>query len=122
MRKIDEYEVNILERTKRFGVEIIKASSKFPKTTSGFTISDQLVRAGTSVGSNLIEAQEAVSRNDFIYKVSFSLKEAKETKYWLEIVETSDLLPREAVKPLLSEVEEITKILVVTLKKLRAKK
>jgi four helix bundle protein len=122
MRKIDEYQINILERTKKFAVGVIKISSVFPKNPAGFTISDQLVRAGTSIGANLIEAQEAVSPKDFFYKITISLKEAKETKYWLELISLSNLLSGKEIKPLLQEVEEIVKILIATLKKLREKK
>lgn len=121
MKKINSYKVNLLEKTKKFGVSIIKISSKLPKNPAGFTLADQLVRAATSIGANLVEAQEAVSKKDFVYKISFALKEAKETKYWLELIKSSDLLKREDLRPILRENEEIVKILVVTLKKLRNK-
>jgi four helix bundle protein len=78
-----------------------------------------LIRAGTLIGANLIEAQEAVSRKDFIYKISFSSKLAKETKYWLELVKESTLLDNSQISPLLLEIEEIVKILITTLKKLK---
>lgn len=100
---------------------MIKISAAFPKNPAGFTISDQLVRAGTSIGANLIEAQEAVSPKDFRYKIAISLKEAKEAKYWLELIRLSGLLDKRKIRPLLQEVDEIGKILVVTLKKLREK-
>ena len=122
MRQIDSYTINILERTKTFAVKIITISSELPKNPAGFTIADQLVRASTSIGANLIEAQEAVSNNDFIYKISFSLKEAKETMYWLELIRLSRLLPDDKNALLLKENEEIVKILVAILKKLKTKK
>lgn len=122
MRQIDSYTINILERTKTFAVKIITISSELPKNPAGFTIADQLVRASTSIGANLIEAQEAVSNNDFIYKISFSLKEAKETHYWLELIKLSQLLTAEKTLPLLKENEEIVKILVAILKKLKTKR
>lgn len=81
MRRIDTYKVSLLDRTRIFAVRIIHLSSNLPKNPAGFTIADQLVRAGTSIGANFVEAQEATSRKDFFYKVNYSLKEAKETKY-----------------------------------------
>lgn len=122
MRKIDKYKVNLLEKTKNFGVAIIKNSSQLPKNPAGFTIADQLVRAGTSIGANLIEAQEAISAKDFFYKITICLKEARETRYWLELICLSNLLDESKVRPLLQELEEISKILTVTVKKLREKK
>jgi len=120
MRKIDGYKVNLLERTKKFGIEVIKISSKLPRNPAGFAVAGQVVRSSTSVGANLIEAQEAVSKKDFLYKMNFCLKEAKETKYWLEVIKDSSLLKTENLVPLLQENDEIVKILVVTLKKLKS--
>ncbi len=122
MRQIDNYAVNILQRTKDFSVKIIKLSSDLPKNPAGFTLADQLVRAATLIGANLTEAQEAVSKNDSLYKISFSLKEAKETKYWLDLIQTSKLIEGNEIAGLLRENEEIVKILITILKKLRLKK
>jgi len=121
VRKINSYKVNLLEKTKKFSVAIIKISSQLPKNPAGFTIADQVVRAGTSIGANLIEAQEAISAKDFFYKITVSLKEVKETKYWLELIYLSGLLAKKKVGPLLQEVEEIGKILIATVKRLREK-
>jgi four helix bundle protein len=121
MRKIDNYENNILSRTRKFAVDVIKFSSKFPRNASGFVIADQLIRAVTSIGANLIEAQEAFSSKDFFYKISISLKEAKETKYWLELTKESLFLDDKVIVKLLQESEEIVKILVTTLNKLKSK-
>jgi len=120
MRKIENYKVSLLERTKRFGIAVIKISSQLPKNPAGFTVADQVVRSSTSIGANLIEAQEAVSKKDFLYKINHSLKEAKETKYWLEIIKESSLLKSEDITPLLQENNEIVKILIATLKKLKS--
>lgn len=121
MRKIDTYKSNLLERTKHFAVKTINASSQLPKNPVGFALADQLVRAATSIGANLVEAQEAVSQKDFVFKINHSLKEAKETQYWLEIIKDSSLVDGANILPLLREIEEIVKILVVTVKKLRQK-
>lgn len=121
MKRIDGYKINILDRTKKFGGLIIKFSSLLPKNPAGFTIADQLVRSATSIGANLIEGQEAVSLKDFIYKISFSLKEAKEAKYWLELIESSGLITEKNLEVLLREIDEIVKILITIIKKLKDK-
>lgn len=122
MRKIEEYKSNLLDRTKKFGINIIKLSSRFPRNASGFVLADQLIRSATSVGANLVEAQEAFSSKDFYYKIGIALKEAKEAKYWLELVSESILKSDEEIVVLLREGEELVKILVATLNKLKSKR
>lgn len=122
MRSINNYQFNILERTKRFSVDIIKLSSELPKNPAGFTLADQLVRAATSIGANLIEAQEAVSKSEFYYKINIALKESKETMYWLSLINDSKLLLKTDISSLLQESEEIVKILVAIARKLKNKK
>lgn len=110
----------IVGRTKKFGITIIKLVNSFPKTPAGFACAHQLVRSGTSIGANVSEAQEAVSKQDFIYKISLAVKESLETQYWLDIIEKSDLLVNlDKIKPLKNECDEITKILRTILKKSR---
>lgn len=121
MRKIDLYENNLLDKTKAFGSKVINFSLKLPRNAAGFVVTDQLLRAATSIGANLIEAQEAVSPKDFLYKISFALKEAEEVKYWVELIEMSLLSNDVEIVLLLRESEEIVKILVATSKKLRLK-
>lgn len=73
-------------------------------------LSRQLLKAGTSVGANYEEAQAGQSRADFISKTSISLKEARETNYWLRLLTASEIVPVAMLSGLLEESEEITKI------------
>ena len=57
-----------------------------------FVLSKQFLRSSTSIGANIHEALDAQSRNDFIHKLSISLKEARETEYWLLIIKQSELV------------------------------
>lgn len=61
------------------------------KLENEFIISKQLLRSGTSIGANVNEASAAVSRSDFSYKMSTASKEARETKYWLLILQNSNI-------------------------------
>lgn len=78
---------DILERSKRFAIKIIKLSGHLPRTPAGFVIAEQLIGCGTSVGANTVEAQDASSRKDFINKMSIALRECRESKYWLSIIQ-----------------------------------
>jgi four helix bundle protein len=76
----------LLERTALFGEAIVTFARKVPKNAVTYPLVRQLVRAGTSVGANNCEANDAVSRKDFRNKIGICRKEAGETKYWLRIV------------------------------------
>ena len=106
---------DIRDRTKRFAIKTIALIKKFPKDVVGHTLGKQLIRSATSIGANLEEADAASSRKDFLHKVSISYKEARESRYWLEIALESGLLNHQdnvnEVKALQAEAVELSKIL-----------
>ena len=71
----------------------------------------QLLRAGTSIGANVEEAQAGQSRADFVSKYSIALKEARETIYWLRLLRESDGSVRISYDALLKEADEIARII-----------
>jgi four helix bundle protein len=105
----------IPERTFKFGVRIVKFVSKLPRNSSGFAVSDQIVRSGTSVGANVEEAQNAGSKKEFIRGMTIALKEARETNYWLRIIKESGLITGN-FDALMGENVEIIKILISSIK------
>ncbi|MBX9585510.1 MAG: four helix bundle protein [Gemmataceae bacterium] len=70
-----------------------------------------MLRAGTSIGSNVEEAQAGETRADFIHKYAIALKEARETSYWLRILRATNLAPPECVAGLLDECEQFKRII-----------
>lgn len=93
---------DLLERFFKFAIEIIKLAGKLPKTPAGYAIASQIIRSGTSIGANSEEAQDAISRKEFLKTINISLKEARETCYWLKIIDHSGLLPEEDISQLKS--------------------
>jgi len=79
------------ERLIDFAVKIIELGESLPKTRTGNHISGQIIRSGTSPASNYGEAQSSESRVDFIHKMKLCLKELRETKVWLLIIERANL-------------------------------
>ena len=77
----------------------------------GRTIGRQLLRAGTSVGANVEEAQAGQSKADFISKIAIALKEARETLYWLRLLAASDVLPAKRLSILQTEIIELRRVL-----------
>jgi len=102
--------LDIQERAFQFGVRVVKLVNRLPRTVAGIEVGRQLVRAATSVGANLEEADAAESKQDFIHKVGIAHKEAREARYWLRIVRAS-LLDDDEVVLLLRESEELVRIL-----------
>ncbi len=101
----------ICDRTRAFALRVIKLYQALEKNGVGRVIGKQLLRAGTSIGANVEEAQAAQSKADFVAKMNIALKEARETRYWLTLVLEAELFPETRLNPVLTETEEIIKVL-----------
>lgn len=80
-----------------------------------FVLSKQLLRSGTSIGANVEEATAAQSRKDFVSKMAIAFKEARETKYWLRLLQESDLVNID-LKQEISQIDELIRILTSIVK------
>ena len=120
---MDREQQKIQERTLKFAVRIIKLC-QFLNEQGGVAqvLDKQLIRSGISIGANVREAQSAQSDRDFLHKLEISLKEARETEYWLIVLVESEVIPSEKIKSLREESKVIIKILVTIIKKLKDKK
>jgi four helix bundle protein len=98
------------ERTAIFGEEIIKFSKCISKNEVTRPLIGQIVRSGTSVGANYMEADGAESRKDFIHKLGICKKESKETKHWLRMVAIADPSLSDKSRELWRECQELTLI------------
>ena len=83
---------NIERKSFHFSVRIVKLCRYLQEEKKEYLLSKQLMRAGTSIGANVAEAEQAQSRADFIAKLSISLKEAAETNYWIRLLYATDYL------------------------------
>jgi len=109
---------NIQERTFEFACRIVKLHRTL--TRRGATarrLAAQLLDAGTSVGSNLEEAEAGQSRADFISKCRIALKEARESRYWLRLFAATELVPPKRLTSLIQEAHEIVAILTTIVRK-----
>ncbi len=107
--------MDIQERTFQFAVRVVKLVDRLPRTIAGMEVGRQLVRAATSVGANVEEADAAESRRDFVHKMKIAHKEAREARYWLEIVQAA-LLDDAEVRSLIQESNELICILQAIIK------
>lgn len=100
---------DLAKRTFEFARDIRTFIKHLRKSISNIEDARQLVRASGSVGANYIEANEALSKKDFYFRIKICRKEAKESKYWLALIDTGSNAELEAEKArLLNEAHEIT--------------
>ena len=81
------------------------------KDGAGWILGKQYLRAATSIGANIEEAQSGESRSDFIHKLGIAQKEARESRYWLHLLAESEIVGREKLQPLRRETEELIGII-----------
>jgi len=98
------------ERTLRFAKEVIEFVNALPKTMANIEIMKQIIRSSGSVGANYIEANEALSKKDFIMRVKICRKEAKESRYWLKLIKVKGEDAEKRKQSLISEATELMKI------------
>jgi len=104
----------ICTKSFEFALKIIRLSSRLQQQRE-YVISNQLVRAGTSIGANVEEAQAGQSRKDFLSKMAIASKEARETKYWLRLIDKSGIAGVD-VHEELDDAEELIRILTAIVK------
>lgn len=113
---------NLLTRFIKFSVTIIHIVNKLPNTLAGKAIGGQIVRSATSIGANYHEAQDAMSKADFLKGITISLKEARETAYWLTLIVESNMANNLQIGEIQKECGEIVAILTSSVKKLKINK
>lgn len=106
----------IVHRTMAYSVRIVKLYRALEKDSAGRIIGRQLLRAGTSIGANVHEAQAAQTRNDFIAKMYIGYKEARESAYWLRLIREAGIIPGRRINDLANETEQLIKILSAILR------
>lgn len=117
----DEFKKKLINRAFTLARNVIVLVDKFPNKRSAWIISDQLIRAATSIGANIIEAQAASSKKDFINFLNHALKSGNETKFWLELAKDISSSQLQEINILLKEVDELVRILGSSIATLKGK-
>ncbi|KAB7530023.1 four helix bundle protein [Flagellimonas olearia] len=99
-----------------FALGIVRLTKRLEKDNKEFVLSKQLLRSGTAIGALIREAEHAESKKDFIHKMSISLKEANETRYWLDLLMASDFIEKPVHKILNDEITQIIRLLASIVK------
>lgn len=103
--------IDIMDRTFDFSVRIVKLCREMPRNSVNRVLGSQLLRASTSVGANVEEAQAAQSKADFVHKTAIALKESREAHYWLRLLAATDTNLSNRLAELVQEAREIRNIL-----------
>jgi len=117
---VDNFKDEFNKRIYKYSLDIIKFVDGLPKDTTSQVMAKQLIRSGTSVSANIIEAKAASSKKDYINFYLHALKSANESKFWIELIRDSGKSIGTEANKLLDETTEIAKILgasVITMKK-----
>ncbi|MFD2257613.1 four helix bundle protein [Luteolibacter algae] len=112
-----EHPFELRERTKLFGLRIVRMFVALPKSEEARVLGRQVLRSGTSVGANYREAHRSRSKAEFIAKLGDCLKELDETAYWLELLTESAIVPPAKLASLQDETDQLLAILTTISKK-----
>ena len=114
--------LDIRKRSFRYALRAIKLHQALQERRDGtcWVLGKQYLRAATSIGANIEEAQSGETRADFIHKYAIAQKEAKESLYWLRLLSESEIVPVARLRPLMRETEELFAVITAII--LNAKK
>jgi len=118
-----EFKRRLIKKAYKYSLNIIKfIDSLDKKDFSVQVIVKQLLRSATSIGANIVEAQAASSKRDFLNFLNYALKSANESKFWLGLLRDSGKAPKDIANTLLKETDELSKILGSSILTLKGKK
>ena len=112
---------DILQRSFGFATRIVRLVNFLPKTVAGNVIARQVMRAGTSVGANIEEAQAASSAKEFARRMEIAQSEAREVLYWLRLISECEMVSKARLHDLIQEADELVRIVTTIAKRSRGR-
>ena len=104
-----------------FAIRIIKLNQYLREKHSEYQLSQQILRAGTSAGAMVREAEHAESRRDFLHKLNIGLKEINECGYWLDLLSATNYLDKRMYESIRKDCVELLKMLIASIKTTKTK-
>ena len=111
----------MLDRAKTLAISIVKICRSIKETKKESVLTNQLLRAGTSIGANIHESKYAQSSADFVSKMQIALKECYETEYWLELLYGSEYINKNEFDSIYEDCRELMNMIVASTKTLQEK-
>ncbi len=106
----------VLKKSKLFAIRIINLYKWLRSEKDEYVMAKQLLRCGTSIGANIHEGEEAISKAEFISKLYISLKEARETSYWLGLLVDTNFITQQQYESVYADCVELIKLLTSIIK------
>lgn len=103
-------------KSKAFAIRIVNLYKFLQSVQREFAMSNQIIRSGTSIGANIAEAQFGASKSEFNHRLRIAVREANETKYWLELLAESGYISAEQSESLLKDCQELICLLIRIIK------
>ena len=102
----------VYDQSKAFALRIINLYKYLRDEKHEHVMSKQVLRSGTSIGANVAESQYGVSKAEFVLKLRIALREANETKYWIELLNASGYIEQNIAESLISDCNSIIYLLI----------
>ncbi len=115
--KTNNNRFDLEERTLKFAKKIIRLCKDLPSNTVNFKLVDQLIRSSGSIGANYREANDALGKKDFLHRLRIARKEAKETIYWLKLLQEANPKKKVKIDTLIDENIQLRNILSAIINK-----
>ena len=106
----------IVVKSKQFAIDVVRLYKFLISEQKEYVLSKQLLKSGTSIGANINEAEYGQTKADFAAKMNIALKEANETRYWLELLYESEYIPKDVFDKFYNNCLELIKILTSIVK------
>lgn len=101
----------VANKSRQFAVRIIRLGQYLQTEKKEFILSNQIIRSGTSIGANIVEALKAISQKEFLQKMYIAFKECNETMYWLDLLYATNYLSEQQFQSMNNDCYELQKIL-----------
>ena len=106
-----EKENTVKFKSRAFAIDIIRLYKDLVENKKEFVLSKQVLRSGTSIGANVVEAEAGISKKDFLAKMYISFKECCETEFWLDIMHETEYIDDNKFNELMPKCSELNKML-----------
>ena len=112
----------IVDKSYKFAVRIVRMYQHLTADKKEFILSKQILRSGTSIGANIEEAEGSISKKEFIAKIQIAYKEAKETRYWIRLLNDTEYIDQNTSQSIMADCDELLRIIVSILKSTKSNK
>ncbi|MBD5239198.1 MAG: four helix bundle protein [Bacteroidales bacterium] len=106
----------VYSKSKAFALRIVNLGRFLHSEKHEYVISNQVVRSGGSIGANIAEAQFGATKAEFVHRMRIAVREANETKYWIELLHDSSYIDSKVAESLISDCQEIIYLLIRIIK------